>query len=50
MLEHFKSKGKQENQVFEAMERLENRRIIKVVFNPFASADSLNEVRKQGGI
>jgi hypothetical protein len=50
MLQYSKSKGKQENQVFEAMERLEKRGIIKVISNPFAPTNSFNEVRKQGGI
>jgi hypothetical protein len=31
MLEHFKLKGKQQNEFFEALERLERRRIIKIV-------------------
>jgi ribosomal 50S subunit-associated protein YjgA (DUF615 family) len=31
MLEHFKLKGKRQNEFFEALERLERRRIIKIV-------------------
>lgn len=37
IVEHFESKGKKEQQFFEAVERLESRGIIKIVFNPFAS-------------
>jgi hypothetical protein len=36
IVEHFESKGKKEQQFFEAAERLEIRGIIKIVFNPFA--------------
>ena len=51
IVEHFKSKGKKEQQFFEAAERLEIRGIIKIVFNPFSSpADSCNASCNQGGI
>ena len=51
IVEHFKSKGKKEQQFFEAVERLESRGIIKIVFNPFVSpADGFNASRNQGGI
>jgi hypothetical protein len=50
IVEHFESKGKKEQQFFEAVERLENRGIIKIVSNPFASsADGFNTSRNQGG-
>ena len=34
MLEHFNSKGKKDTQVLDAVDRLENRGIIKLVSNP----------------
>jgi ribosomal 50S subunit-associated protein YjgA (DUF615 family) len=36
MLEHFRLKGKQQNELFEALERLERRRIIRIVSHHFA--------------
>ena len=39
MLQHFKTKEMQHYQFFEAMERLEKRGIIKLVFNPFSSTE-----------
>ena len=51
IVKHFESKGKKENQFFEAAERLEIRGIIKIVFNPFASpADGSAASRNHGGI
>jgi hypothetical protein len=51
IVEHFESKGKQEQQFFEAAERLETRGIIKIVLNPFASPDDVsNAPHNQGGI
>jgi hypothetical protein len=51
IVEHFESKGKKEQQFFEAVERLESRGIIKIVSKPFASpADGFNTSRNQGGI
>lgn len=51
IVEHFKLKGKKEQQFFEAAERLETRGIIKIVFNPFSSPnDSCNTKYNQGGI
>jgi len=51
IVEHFESKGKKEKQFFEAVDRLEIRGIIKIVFNPFASpADGCNASCNQGGI
>lgn len=40
IVEHFELKGKQEQQFFEAAERLETRGLIKIVFNPFSPPDS----------
>ena len=48
MLEHFRLNEKQELRFLKAMERLERRCIIKIVFSPFTSADSLNALSKQG--
>ena len=51
IVEHFESKGKQEQQFFEAAQRLETRGIIKIVLNPFASPDDVsNAPHNQGGI
>jgi hypothetical protein len=50
ILEHFTSKEKHHHRFLEAMERLERRGIIKVIFNPFSSADEFNAVRRQGGL
>lgn len=50
ILEHFKSKGKQEQQFFEAAERLEIRGIIKIVFNPFVLPDDGSTTNNQRGI
>jgi hypothetical protein len=50
MLEHFRLNGKEQHRFFEAMERLEKRRIIKIVFKPFSSSDEFNVVSGQGGL
>jgi len=50
MLEHFKLKEKQHHRFLEAMERLERRGIIKIVFNPFSSPDEFNAQSRQGGL
>ena len=50
IVEHFKSKGKQEQQFFEAAERLEIRGIIKIVLNPFVLPDDVSTANNQGGI
>ena len=49
IVEHFKSKGKQEQQFFEAAERLEIRGIIKIVLNSFALPDDGSTANNQGG-
>jgi hypothetical protein len=50
MLEHFRLNGKQHHRFLEAMERLEKRGIIKIVFKPFSSSDEFNVVGRQGGL
>jgi len=50
MLEHFSLNGKQHHRFLEAMERLEKRGIIKIVFKPFSSSDEFNVVSRQGGL
>ena len=51
IVEHFKLKGKQEQQFFEAAERLETRGLIKIVLNPFSPPDSdSNASNKYGGV
>jgi hypothetical protein len=50
MLEHFRLNGKQHHRFLEAMERLEKRGIIKIVFKPFSSPDEFNVVSRQGGL
>jgi hypothetical protein len=50
MLEYFRLNGKQHHRFLEAMERLEKRGIIKIVFKPFSSSEELNLVSRQGGI
>jgi hypothetical protein len=50
MLEHFKLKEKQQHPFLEAMERLERRGIIKIVFNHFSSWDELTLLSRQGGL
>ena len=42
ILEHFMLKVKQKYRFLQAIERLEKRGIIKVVFNPFSSLDELD--------
>ncbi len=50
IVEHFESKGKQEQQFFEAAKRLETRGLIKIVPNPFALLDNdSNGSCKYGG-
>jgi hypothetical protein len=49
IVEHFKSKGEQEQQFFEAAERLEIRGIIKIVLNPFFVPDDVSTANNQGG-
>jgi hypothetical protein len=49
MLEYFRLNGQQHHRFLEAMERLEKRGIIKIVFNPFSSPDEFNGVSGQGG-
>jgi hypothetical protein len=41
IMEHFESQNMQQSQLFEAMERLEKRNIIRVVFNPFSMAQGV---------
>jgi hypothetical protein len=50
MLEHFRLNGKQHHRFLEAMERLEKRGIIKIVFKPFSSSDEFDVVSRQGGL
>jgi hypothetical protein len=50
MLEQFRSNGEENHRFFEAMERLEKRGIIKIVFKPFSSSDELNAVNGHGGL
>jgi len=50
MLEHFRLNGKQHHRFLEAMERLERRGIIKIIFNPFSSSDEFDAVNRQGGL
>jgi hypothetical protein len=50
MLEHFRLNEKQHHRFLEAMERLEKRGIIKIVFKPFSSSDEFNVVSRQGGL
>lgn len=50
MLEHFRLHGEEHHRFFEAMERLEKRGIIKIVFKPFSSSDDFNVVSVQGGL
>jgi hypothetical protein len=47
MLEHFTLKGNQKYRFLQAIERLERRGIIKIVFNPFSSPDELNLLSRQ---
>jgi hypothetical protein len=49
IVEYFKTKGKHEQQFFEAAERLEIRGIIKIVLNPFASPKDGSTANNQGG-
>ena len=41
IIEHFESQDMQKGQLFEAMERLEKRNIIRVVFNPFSLSNEI---------
>lgn len=41
IVEHFESQNMHQNQLFEAMERLEKRNIIRVVFNPFSVSNGV---------
>ena len=50
MLENFEVKKKQQRRFFDAIERLESRGIIKIVFHPFSSSDEVNVVSGQGGL
>lgn len=43
MLEHFESQDMQHCQLLEAMERLEKRNIIRIVFNPFPLSADFSE-------
>jgi len=49
MLEHFTLKGKQKYRFLQAIERLERRGIIKIVFNPFSSPDEFYALSREGG-
>jgi Cdc6-like AAA superfamily ATPase len=42
MLDNFDVKEKQQRRFLDAIERLEKRGIIKIVFNPFSSSDEVN--------
>jgi len=48
MLEHFNVNEKQHYSFFEAIQRLEKRGILKLVFNPFFSTDEFAELNKNG--
>jgi hypothetical protein len=48
MLEHFTLKGEQKYRFLKAIERLETRGIIKLVFNPFSSPDEPNVLSRDG--
>jgi hypothetical protein len=50
MLEYFRLNGKQHHRFLDAMERLERRGIIKIVFKPFSSPDEFNALSRQGGL
>ena len=50
MLEHFTLKGEQKYRFLKAIERLERRGIIKLVFDPFPSPDEPNMLSMDGGI
>jgi hypothetical protein len=50
MMEDFMLKGKQRHRFLQAIERLERRGIIKIVFNPFSSPDELNALSREGGL
>jgi hypothetical protein len=50
MLEHFRLNGRQQRRFLEAVERLEKRGIIKIVFKPFSSPDEFNAASRQGGL
>lgn len=51
MLEHFEANEEQHQRFFEAMERLERRGIIKVMFKPFSlSTESSTVMISQGGL
>ena len=50
MLEYFKLKGKQKRRFLEAIERLERRGIIKIVFIHFPHLHELSVLSRQGGL
>lgn len=50
MLDNFKVKEKQQRRFFDAIERLEKRGIIKIVFKHFSSSDEVNVMSRQGGL
>jgi hypothetical protein len=50
ILEHFTLTGTQKYRFLKAIERLERRGIIKLVFNPFSSPDEPNVLSMDGGI
>ena len=50
MMEYFKLKGKQKNEIFEAIRRLERRHIIKIVSSRFRSPSEPNVLSSQGGL
>jgi hypothetical protein len=50
MLEHFRLNEKGNHRFLEALERLEKRGIVKIVFKPFSSSDKFNVVSRQGGL
>gem|GEM_PF-1636943 len=50
MLEHFRLNGKQHHRFLDAMERLERRGIIKIVFKPFSSSDEFSALSREGGL
>ena len=50
MLEHFEVKEAQHHRFFEAMERLEKRGIIRVMFKPFSSSQDRSSIPRQRGL
>ena len=49
MLEHFNSNGNQDCQVLDAMDRLENRGIIKIVTTPIVESSDSDAQKISGG-